>query len=424
MICQSVSAVAAPWHSTLKSEMQMLHKRFHVDFVYDASLNVGQLYKGASLTTMSLDKALQNLFHSTGISYKQKAHYIILTREVPPGVRTTEKTKAAPAPPSVSFHRRYTVSGYVRDAAGETLVNATIWDATSKVGTITNEYGYFSITLPEGVHLLRYSYLGFADRIEKLKLQADRHQDIVRWCFWQTPPYRLAHSILSIHAPAYERCGDHADAFCDARGDCYLVLSDGMGSGSTASLASRVAVRTLRRMILCDMPPETAIRLVNTLLMAETNTENFATLDVLCMSADTGEMTLWKSGAAATLLAHGGTLRRIGSESFPVGILPDALPARRRLTAYDGDTVLLLSDGISEAEFPYIRSLCTQGLTPEALAKAICDKAAVFCGGEARDDMTVIAARMTARDRAGSTRSDNTSSSEDRQYAVTSHTIL
>ncbi|MBR7040049.1 MAG: SpoIIE family protein phosphatase [Oscillospiraceae bacterium] len=251
-----------------------------------------------------------------------------------------------------------------------------------------------------------------------------RHQDIVRWCFWQTPPYRLAHSILSIHAPAYERCGDHADAFCDARGDCYLVLSDGMGSGSTASLASRVAVRTLRRMILCDMPPETAIRLVNTLLMAETNTENFATLDVLCMSADTGEMTLWKSGAAATLLAHGGTLRRIGSESFPVGILPDALPARRRLTAYDGDTVLLLSDGISEAEFPYIRSLCTQGLTPEALAKAICDKAAVFCGGEARDDMTVIAARMTSRDRAGSTRSDNTSSIEDRQYAVTSHTIL
>ena len=179
MICQSVSAVAAPGHSTLKSEMQMLHKRFHVDFVYDASLNVDQPYKGASLKNMSLDKALQNLFHSTGISYKQKAHYIILTREVPPGVRTTEKTKAAPAPPSVSFHRRYTVSGYVRDAAGETLVNATIWDATSKVGTITNEYGYFSITLPEGVHLLRYSYLGFADRIEKLKLQADRHQDIV-----------------------------------------------------------------------------------------------------------------------------------------------------------------------------------------------------------------------------------------------------
>ncbi len=218
-----------------------------------------------------------------------------------------------------------------------------------------------------------------------------------RICLYQEPPYSLEYEICSVNAPDHVRCGDQADAFTDGKGNQYLVLSDGMGSGSTASLASRIAVRTLRRMICSEMPPETAIRLVNTLLLSETNTENFATLDVLILDADSGELTLYKSGAAATLFCRRGQVQRVASQSFPVGIVPDAMPSRQHLTAYSQDCIVMLSDGIGEAEYPYISQLLRQGISLTDLTRAVCEKAGVFLGGTARDDMTVIAARICSQ---------------------------
>ena len=218
-----------------------------------------------------------------------------------------------------------------------------------------------------------------------------------RICYYQTPPYELEFAVHSINAPDYERCGDHSDAFTDATGDQYLVLADGMGSGSSASLASRIAVRTFRRLVESGMRVETAIRLLNSMLMTETGTEHFTTLDVLQFHADCGELSLYKSGAAATLLCRGGTVQRISSMSFPVGIVTDALPSRKRTTAHAGDAVVMLSDGIGEAEYPYISQLLREGQEPARIVQEAVEKCAVFQGGTSRDDVTVIAARVTSR---------------------------
>mgnify|MGYP002234308565 CR=1 FL=1 len=40
----------------------------------------------------------------------------------------------------------YTLSGYVYQDNGETVVNATVWDMTSNVSTLTNEHGFYSLT--------------------------------------------------------------------------------------------------------------------------------------------------------------------------------------------------------------------------------------------------------------------------------------
>ncbi len=239
----------------------------------------------------------------------------------------------------------------------------------------------------------------------------------MRICLYEAPPYRLEYAMHSENAPAHERCGDHSDAFTDATGDQYLVLSDGMGSGSTASLASRIAVRTFRRMVESGMDVPTAIRLVNSMLLTETNTENFATLDVLQFHADCGEISLYKSGAAATLLCHAGKVQRISSMSFPVGIVTDALPSRRRSTAFAGDTVVMLSDGIGEAEYPYISQLLREQTDPDALVRTACDKCTLFHGGQSRDDVTVIAARVTSRIRADYTKIDETDSTQCDEFA-------
>ena len=145
------------------------------------------------------------------------------------------------------------------------------------------------------------------------------------------------------------------------------------------------------------MPVDSALKLMNALLMTETNTENFATLDILFLNADTGELTFCKSGSAAALFSRNKEIQQISSCSFPLGMLPDAPPSRTKLNAQNQDYIILLSDGISEAEFPYIRQLLMQNPEPEQLLNAIFEKASVFHGGTVRDDMTVITARVKSQ---------------------------
>lgn len=57
---------------------------------------------------------------------------------------------------------KYTISGYVEDAdSGEKLIAATVFDLHSKQGTITNTYGFFSLTLPKDSVELVFSYVGY-----------------------------------------------------------------------------------------------------------------------------------------------------------------------------------------------------------------------------------------------------------------------
>lgn len=62
-----------------------------------------------------------------------------------------------------SLHaQRVTISGYVRDAeSGETLIGANIYDPQIQVGTTTNAYGFYSLTVTtDSAHLI-FSYVGY-----------------------------------------------------------------------------------------------------------------------------------------------------------------------------------------------------------------------------------------------------------------------
>ena len=72
------------------------------------------------------------------------------------------------------FSQQYTVSGYVTiDNSGETLINAAIFDKKSEKGTISNSYGFYSITLPKGNTELNYSYVGFQNHKHSFNLTND-----------------------------------------------------------------------------------------------------------------------------------------------------------------------------------------------------------------------------------------------------------
>jgi hypothetical protein len=68
----------------------------------------------------------------------------------------------------------YTISGHIYDRADhETLIGATILRADSNVGTVSNSYGFYSITLPAGIHPLSISYVGYGTWYMKLDLRQD-----------------------------------------------------------------------------------------------------------------------------------------------------------------------------------------------------------------------------------------------------------
>lgn len=68
----------------------------------------------------------------------------------------------------------FTISGYVSDASsGERMIGATIIDKRNFAGTITNEYGFFSLTIPGGEVTLQASYIGFANQLQTITLFRD-----------------------------------------------------------------------------------------------------------------------------------------------------------------------------------------------------------------------------------------------------------
>jgi outer membrane receptor for ferrienterochelin and colicin len=58
--------------------------------------------------------------------------------------------------------KKITISGYVEDvSSGEKLISSAVFDSRTKLGTVTNNYGFFSLTLPQDSVFLVASYVGY-----------------------------------------------------------------------------------------------------------------------------------------------------------------------------------------------------------------------------------------------------------------------
>ena len=70
---------------------------------------------------------------------------------------------------------KYTLSGTITDnSSTETLIGVNIIIPDLKTGTVTNEYGFYSITLNEGTYKIQISYLGFKTIIQEVELTSDK----------------------------------------------------------------------------------------------------------------------------------------------------------------------------------------------------------------------------------------------------------
>lgn len=142
--------------STLRRQIEAVKARHGVKFVYDSSIHLDVPYRGKRLEGLNLDSSLAELFRNTGLRWEKNGGYVVIM----------------PA-------KKYTLSGYVTETDGETVINATVRDITSGAGTLTNEHGFFSLTLPEGRHSVSFSSIGNSDRIEDIALDRNMTLNVV-----------------------------------------------------------------------------------------------------------------------------------------------------------------------------------------------------------------------------------------------------
>lgn len=74
---------------------------------------------------------------------------------------------------------RYTLFGYIKEESSkEPLIDATVYESDSQKGIISNSYGYFNLSLTEGVHRIIISYAGMQPVVLEVDMHGNLRKDI------------------------------------------------------------------------------------------------------------------------------------------------------------------------------------------------------------------------------------------------------
>ncbi len=132
-------------------------------FSYGSRLIDDRALISVHLDQVILETALSTLFPENNIRFVLVEKQIVLKKQ-----RRSQVREGGDAPEDLVV-RRYTVSGHIRDvSSGEVLIGATIAVAGSSVGTISNDYGFYSLTLEGSFDSLVCTYVGFRSQLKAL----------------------------------------------------------------------------------------------------------------------------------------------------------------------------------------------------------------------------------------------------------------
>ncbi len=78
-----------------------------------------------------------------------------------------------------SFAGIVTLSGYMKDKSnGEALIGATVYIPDLKTGVITNPYGFYSISVPQGSYTVSFSFIGYETQSPLVNLNENKQLNI------------------------------------------------------------------------------------------------------------------------------------------------------------------------------------------------------------------------------------------------------
>lgn len=195
-----------------------------------------------------------------------------------------------------------------------------------------------------------------------------------------------------------EISGDSFSFLYPDSGDLVMLLSDGMGSGREAEADSEAIISLLEHLLEAGFHEETAVRLINSVLVLRSENHSFSTVDMSVINLYSGTCEFVKIGAATTFIKRDGWVETITSSTLPVGMLQEVDYDTKLKKLYDGDYVIMMSDGILEslgeqAEATLANWLCgLENQNPQGIASAVLKHALELQEFAPKDDMTVLVA--------------------------------
>jgi sigma-B regulation protein RsbU (phosphoserine phosphatase) len=156
-------------------------------------------------------------------------------------------------------------------------------------------------------------------------------------------------SITGILRPCDEVGGDYFDVFPLLDGRIALLIADVAGKGLGAALVTTMLQGALSGMTL-GVDPVKVFNHLNKFLCDRASVGRCATMFFGLLDPD-GALEFVRAGHPSPLLMRQGTVSELYSTgSFPIGLVEVASYTSSRIQLEPGDTLLLYTDGVTEAE--------------------------------------------------------------------------
>jgi hypothetical protein len=197
--------------------------------------------------------------------------------------------------------------------------------------------------------------------------------------------YRVQVSVFS-NRPQEDN-GDRCLWFAGTQGRYYVLMCDGMGSGFGAVSEGSTAAQMLKTLLCAGFPADHSLRSINS-LCALRGQAGIVTMDLAEIRLDSGRVTVYKWGAAASYLISALGAEKIGTAGPPPGLsVTEARETVERLSLRRGELLVLTSDGAGGEES--LRGLTASNQPGEIGRRLVADS------GEAQaDDATAAVIRL------------------------------
>lgn len=214
--------------------------------------------------------------------------------------------------------------------------------------------------------------------------------------FVEMGQYQMRYGTAQLPKNGESVCGDHYIWSEEVLGQVILGLSDGMGSGDLASQESGKLVELIGQLLETGFSARASMKMANTVLLLAGTQQHPATIDLACVDLHNGVLEAMKMGAPATFVISDGSVEILEAGELPAGVLPGAEPSLISRKLWDGDWIVMVTDGILEACPGVYKEQSMQEFLEEITAKSPQDLAQQVLdfarqGGE-NDDMTVLVA--------------------------------
>ncbi|MGH3408518.1 MAG: SpoIIE family protein phosphatase [Streptosporangiaceae bacterium] len=201
--------------------------------------------------------------------------------------------------------------------------------------------------------------------------------------------------------------GDFYDVYATPEG-YGLMIGDVCGTARDTGAVTSVARQAIRVLGRGEADPARVLRAANDVLVGENLAGQFVTAHAsrLRWGQDRLNVALGSAGQPApALITEDGQVRQLRGGGQPLGIFPDAEPSAQDLELAPGDVLFFYTDGVADArhaDHGYFGDLLTDELAALAgksaaeIVAGMRRRVLEFCGGEIRDDMTMLALRVAA----------------------------